>query len=45
MIKINVEKAKVIAHQFRRDAREKEFSPYDEIISKLNRTQPKDTLW
>jgi hypothetical protein len=34
MIKINIEKAKTIAHQLRRQAREKEFNPYDEIISK-----------
>lgn len=34
MIKINLEKAKDIAHKLRREAREKEFEPFDQIISK-----------
>lgn len=34
MIKINVEKAKVISHNIRREARASEFAPLDEIISK-----------
>jgi ABC-type phosphate transport system auxiliary subunit len=34
MIVININKAKVIAHDMRRAARSKEFEPYDEIISK-----------
>ena len=34
MITINIDKAKVIAHERRRDARAEEFKPYDEIIVK-----------
>lgn len=34
MITINLNKAKEIAHEKRREAREKEFAPYDEIIVK-----------
>jgi len=34
MITINVNKAKVIAHDIRREARTNEFKPYDEIIMK-----------
>ena len=34
MITINIDKAKVIAHQIRREARAKEFAPFDEIIVK-----------
>lgn len=34
MIKINLKKAKNITHQKRRLKREKEFKPYDDIISK-----------
>ena len=34
MIKINLEKAKQIAHERRRAAREKELKPFDEIIMK-----------
>lgn len=34
MIKINIEKAKSIAHEIRRAARAEEFKPYDEIIMK-----------
>jgi hypothetical protein len=34
MIKINLEKAKEIAHELRREARAREFAPWDEIISK-----------
>jgi len=34
MIKINFDKAKVIAHQIRRDARAQEFAPLDERIAK-----------
>jgi hypothetical protein len=34
MIKINIDKAKEIAHNKRRTSRAAEFSPYDEIISK-----------
>ena len=34
MININMDKAKVIAHQKRRMARSEEFRPYDEIIMK-----------
>lgn len=33
MITINMQKAKNIAHDMRRKAREKEFAPYDKIIS------------
>jgi len=34
MIVINIDKAKVIAHVKRRQAREEEFKPYDEVIMK-----------
>ena len=34
MIKINVDKAKAIAHDMRRAARAEEFKPYDEAIAK-----------
>lgn len=34
MITINLTKAKAIAHELRRAAREEEFRPYDEIIAK-----------
>ena len=34
MITINIEKAKVIAHDIRRTARTIEFKPYDEAIAK-----------
>ena len=34
MIKINVEKAKDIAHQMRRAMRAEEFKPHDEIVMK-----------
>jgi len=34
MIRINLDKAKAIAHNERRNARAKEFAPYDEIIAK-----------
>lgn len=34
MIVINLNKAKTIAHERRRVAREKEFKPFDEIIMK-----------
>lgn len=34
MITIDMTKAKEIAHQRRRDARDKEFKPHDEIIMK-----------
>jgi hypothetical protein len=34
MIKINVDKAKNIAHDMRRAARAEEFKPYDEAIAK-----------
>ena len=34
MITINVTKAKVIAHNVRRQARTEEFRPYDEAIAK-----------
>lgn len=33
MIVINLNKAKAIAHDIRRDARSKEFEPYDAIIA------------
>lgn len=33
MITINIQKAKSIAHDMRRRAREQEFAPYDKIIS------------
>ena len=34
MITINVEKAKQIAHDMRRQARAAEFAPHDEVIAK-----------
>ena len=34
MITINIDKAKAIAHDKRREARAEEFKPYDEIIMK-----------
>ena len=34
MITINVTKAKIIAHDIRRAARNEEFKPYDEAIAK-----------
>lgn len=34
MIVINIDKAKQIAHEKRREARAEEFKPYDEIIAK-----------
>ncbi len=34
MIKINVDKAKNIAHDMRRSARAEEFKPHDEVIMK-----------
>lgn len=34
MIQINLNKAKTIAHDMRRDARAEEFKPYDELIAK-----------
>ncbi len=34
MIVINIEKAKVIAHEIRRAKRAEEFAPYDEVIMK-----------
>jgi hypothetical protein len=34
MITINIDKAKDIAHQIRREARKKEFEPLDEKIAK-----------
>jgi hypothetical protein len=34
MIKINIDKAKTIAHEKRREARTAEFAPHDEIIAK-----------
>ena len=34
MIKINLNKAKEIAHEHRRAARAEEFKPYDEVIMK-----------
>lgn len=34
MIKVDLDKAKVIAHDRRRAAREKEFAPFDDIIAK-----------
>lgn len=34
MIRINITKAKAIAHEKRRAARGKEFAPLDEVISK-----------
>jgi hypothetical protein len=34
MITVNINKAKTIAHQLRRVAREEEFKPYDDAIAK-----------
>jgi len=34
MIRINVDKAKLIAHDMRRQMRAAEFAPWDEVISK-----------
>lgn len=34
MIKINMDKARSIAHDMRRAMREKEFEPYDNVIAK-----------
>lgn len=34
MIVVNIEKAKAIAHKYRREARAEEFQPYDAIIAK-----------
>ena len=34
MISVNLNKAKAIAHDMRREARAKEFEPYDEVIMK-----------
>ena len=34
MITINIDKAKTIAHVKRREAREEEFKPHDEVIMK-----------
>jgi len=34
LIKVNMEKYRVIAHQVRRGARAEEFKPYDEVIMK-----------
>lgn len=34
MIKINIDKAKAIAHEKRREARAAEFAPHDEVIAK-----------
>ena len=34
MIRINVDKAKAIAHDMRRQARATEFAPHDEVIAK-----------
>lgn len=34
MIKVNLNKAKEIAHEHRRAARAEEFKPYDEVIMK-----------
>ena len=34
MITINIDKAKTIAHNKRREARAEEFKPYDEVIMK-----------
>lgn len=34
MITINIDKAKIIAHVKRREARAEEFKPYDEVIMK-----------
>jgi hypothetical protein len=34
MLTVNLEKAKVIAHELRRKCRDKEFEPYDAVIMK-----------
>jgi hypothetical protein len=34
MIKVNLDKARLIAHDRRRAAREKEFEPFDNVIAK-----------
>jgi hypothetical protein len=34
MIKVDLDKARLIAHERRRAAREKEFAPFDDIIAK-----------
>lgn len=34
MIRINIQKAKEITHAARREAREKEFTPLDEVIAR-----------
>lgn len=34
MIRVNMDKARQIAHEMRRYAREQEFKPYDEAIAK-----------
>ena len=34
MIRVNVDKAKAIAHDMRRSARAAEFAPHDEVIAK-----------
>jgi len=34
MITVNLNKAKIISHNKRRDARAKEFAPFDEVIMK-----------
>ena len=34
MIRVNVEKAKAVAHDMRRAARAAEFAPHDEVIAK-----------
>lgn len=34
MIVINIDKAKVIGHEIRREKRAEEFKPYDEVIMK-----------
>lgn len=34
MIRINIEKAKEVAHEIRRAVREEEFKPHDEVIAK-----------
>ena len=34
MITVNIDKAKAIAHNKRREARAEEFKPYDEVIMK-----------
>lgn len=34
MITININKAKIVAHNLRRSARAMEFAPYDDVIAK-----------